>query len=107
MGNPRAGSGRGSLELRNNHPTLKPVRFMRWLCRLLAPPERDGVPALVIDPFLGSGTTGIAAHLEGLRFGGAEQDEGFHRIATARIQHAQMAPGRWKDTRPGVAKPWE
>ncbi|WP_438852643.1 DNA-methyltransferase [Brevundimonas nasdae] len=46
----------------SGHPTVKPVRVMRWLCRLIAPPG-----ALILDPFAGSGTTGVAALAEGMR----------------------------------------
>ncbi len=64
--NPR--SGRSSAKAtRNPHPTVKPIALMRWLCRLVTPPG-----GLVADPFLGSGTTALAAHLEGLRCVGAE-----------------------------------
>jgi site-specific DNA-methyltransferase (adenine-specific) len=44
------------------HPTVKPVAVMRWLCRLIAPPG-----AVILDPFAGSGTTGLAARAEGQR----------------------------------------
>jgi site-specific DNA-methyltransferase (adenine-specific) len=44
----------------NTHPTVKPLALMRWLCRLVCPPG-----GTILDPFAGSGTTGIAAHLEG------------------------------------------
>lgn len=46
----------------SKHPTVKPVRLMRWLCRMIAPPG-----AVILDPFAGSGTTGEAAVLEGQR----------------------------------------
>nr|WP_315051281.1 site-specific DNA-methyltransferase [uncultured Brevundimonas sp.] len=45
-----------------DHPTVKPIAVMRWLCRMIAPPG-----ALILDPFAGSGTTGIAARAEGQR----------------------------------------
>lgn len=45
-----------------DHPTIKPIGVMRWLCRMIAPPG-----ALILDPFAGSGTTGIAARAEGQR----------------------------------------
>ncbi len=54
---------------------------MRWLVRLVAP---EG--ALVLDPFCGTGTTGVAAHLERRRFLGVERDPDYHRIATARLE---------------------
>ena len=66
-----------------SHPTVKPVELMRWLVRLVTP--RGGV---VLDPFTGSGTTGVAAMLEGFRFVGIEREPEYHAIATARINHA-------------------
>lgn len=68
---------------RNTHPTVKPVDLMRWLVRLVAP-----MGATVLDPFLGSGTTGIAALAEGCRFVGIEREEAYVAIARARIAHA-------------------
>jgi hypothetical protein len=68
----------------NHHPTVKPIALMRWLVRLVTPP--DGV---VCDPFLGSGTTGIAAVLEGMGFVGIEQSAEYLEIARRRIAHAQ------------------
>ena len=65
------------------HPTVKPVELMRWLVRLVTPPG-----GVVLDPFTGSGTTGVAATLEGARFIGIEREAEYHAIATARIQHA-------------------
>lgn len=64
----------------NFHPTVKPVSLMRYLCRLITP--KNGV---VLDPFMGSGTTGIGAKLEGFDFIGIEIDEDYLRIAQARI----------------------
>jgi len=69
--------------IRNTHPTVKPVSLMRWLCRLITPPG-----GLVLDPFAGSGTTGIAAVSEGFDFVGVELDPDHHAIAMARIEHA-------------------
>ena len=68
---------------RNHHPTVKPTALMRYLCRLVTPPN-----GLVFDPFTGSGSTGKAAMLEGLRFVGAELSEEYIEIARARIGHA-------------------
>jgi len=93
----RAGAGRVAAEVRNFHTTVKPVRLMRWLCRLVTPPG-----GLVLDPFTGSGTTGVASVLEGFRFAGAELSEDYHRIATARIDHARRYPESWGDTAPGT-----
>ena len=65
---------------KNNHPTLKPINLMTYLCRLVTPPG-----GIVLDPFMGSGSTGIAACLEGFRFVGMELDEDYFKIAEARI----------------------
>ncbi len=67
----------------NVHPTVKPVDLMRWLCRLVTPPG-----GIVLDPFMGSGTTGIAAVREGFGFVGIEQDPTYFDIACRRIAHA-------------------
>jgi site-specific DNA-methyltransferase (adenine-specific) len=64
----------------NHHPTVKPVALMQWLCRLITPPG-----GMVLDPFAGSGTTGIAAMREGFRFVGIEQDAEYAAIARKRI----------------------
>jgi site-specific DNA-methyltransferase (adenine-specific) len=69
----------------NNHPTVKPVAVMRWLVRLVTPPG-----GLVLDPFAGSGSTGIAALLEGFAFAGIEQDPGYAQIARRRIAHTEL-----------------
>jgi site-specific DNA-methyltransferase (adenine-specific) len=69
----------------NHHPTVKPTDLMRYLCRLVTPP--DGI---VLDPFMGSGSTGKAAVLEGFRFIGIEREEEYCEIAKARIKHAQQ-----------------
>lgn len=66
----------------NNHPTVKPTDLMAYLCRLVTPP--DGV---VLDPFMGSGSTGKAAVREGFRFIGIEVDAEYLAIAEARIAH--------------------
>jgi DNA modification methylase len=76
----------GSITMRkNHHPTVKPTDLMRYLCRLVTPP--DGT---VLDPFMGSGSTGKAAVLEGFRFIGIEREEEYCEIAKARIKHAQQ-----------------
>ena len=78
--NPR---NRGGIERKNIHPTVKPVDLMKYLTRLVTPPE-----GLVLDPFMGSGTTGIAANLEGFSFIGIEMDEEYLEISRARIAHS-------------------
>ena len=68
----------------NHHPTVKPTSLMRWLCRLVTPPG-----GVILDPFMGSGSTGKAAILEGFRFVGIDRDEDYVRIAGQRINHAK------------------
>lgn len=68
----------------NHHPTVKPVDLMRWLVRLVTPPG-----GLVLDPFMGSGTTGVACVLEGLSFVGIEREAEYAEIARRRIARAQ------------------
>jgi site-specific DNA-methyltransferase (adenine-specific) len=64
----------------NTHPTVKPTDLMRYLCRLVTPPG-----GVVLDPFMGSGSTGKAANLEGFRFIGVERDRDYMLIAEARV----------------------
>ena len=82
--NPRAGAGRTTGN-QNFHPTVKPTDLMRYLCRLVTPPN-----GTVLDPFTGSGSTGKAAILEGFNFIGIEQSAEYVEIATARINHAEQ-----------------
>jgi site-specific DNA-methyltransferase (adenine-specific) len=67
----------------NTHPTVKPTDLMRYLCRLVTPPG-----GIVLDPFMGSGSTGKAAILEGFQFIGIEREAEYLAIAEARISHA-------------------
>ncbi len=67
----------------NFHPTVKPVRLMRWLIRMVTPPG-----GVVIDPFLGSGTTMVAAEREGVRCVGIEMSGEFSALSEARVRHA-------------------
>lgn len=67
----------------NSHPTVKPTELMRYLVRLVTP-----LGGTVLDPFMGSGSTGKAAVLEGFHFLGIEQDPSYFKIATERIQNA-------------------
>ena len=66
----------------NNHPTVKPTELMAYLCRLVTPPG-----GIVLDPFMGSGSTGVAATREGFQFIGIEMDPAYVEIARARIKH--------------------
>ena len=65
---------------RNFHPTVKPTELMRYLVRLVTPPG-----GLVLDPFMGSGSTGRGAMLEGMRFVGIEREAEYVEIARCRI----------------------
>jgi site-specific DNA-methyltransferase (adenine-specific) len=67
---------------KNTHTTVKPVNLMAYLCRLVTPPN-----GICLDPFMGSGSTGIAAQLEGFRFVGMEMDKDYFKIAEARIEN--------------------
>lgn len=64
----------------NNHPTVKPTELMQYLCRLITPPG-----GTIIDPFMGSGTTGIAALREGFGFIGIEKNADYAAIASKRM----------------------
>jgi site-specific DNA-methyltransferase (adenine-specific) len=87
---PYAGSGRADTKRRNIHPTVKPIALMRYLCRLVAAPG-----AVILDPFLGSGTTGCAVAVEnndlerapGWSFIGIDEDAEYMKIARVRIAH--------------------
>ena len=84
LNSPRAGASR-TRGARNHHPTVKPVALMRWLVRLVTPPG-----GLVLDPFAGSGTTGLACIKEQRRFLGIEREVEYVAIAIARL-HAEQA----------------
>jgi DNA modification methylase len=92
------GGGRAPATARNPHPTVKPIALMRWLVRLACPPT-----GVVLDPFCGSGSTGIAARLEGRLFLGIEREASYAPIARARIAHwtkAEDHPREKVDPRP-------
>ena len=84
LDSPRAGAGRTS-GARNHHPTVKPTDLMRYLCRLVTRPG-----GVVLDPFMGSGSTGRGAVLEGFAFVGIEREADYLTIAQARIEAAQQ-----------------
>jgi site-specific DNA-methyltransferase (adenine-specific) len=80
-----AGGKYGSIKAKqtNHHPTVKPTDLMRYLCRLITPPN-----GTVLDPFMGSGSTGKAAMYEGFKFIGIEMTDEYLPIAKARIEFA-------------------
>jgi site-specific DNA-methyltransferase (adenine-specific) len=71
----------------NHHPTVKPTSLMQYLVRLVTPPS-----GIVLDPFMGSGSTGKACAYEGFDFIGIEQSAEYVEIAKARIDfvHAHL-----------------
>jgi len=64
----------------NNHPTVKPLKLMAYLCRLVTPPG-----GLILDPFAGSGTTGIAARDAGFRALLMEREDAYVKIIRQRL----------------------
>jgi hypothetical protein len=68
-------------EMGNHHPTVKPVRLMRWLLRMVTPPG-----GVVLEPFAGSGTTLVASELEGLETIGIEREPEYVDICRARVE---------------------
>jgi site-specific DNA-methyltransferase (adenine-specific) len=66
----------------NTHPTVKPTALMAYLCRLITP-----TGGVVLDPYMGSGSTGKAAVREGFSFVGCELDKDYFDIATARVNN--------------------
>jgi site-specific DNA-methyltransferase (adenine-specific) len=76
-------SGINTVKMRaNHHPTVKPIDLMAYLVRLVTPPG-----GVVLDPFMGSGSTGKAAVRERMRFVGCEMSREYMEIARARIEH--------------------
>ncbi|NNA39250.1 site-specific DNA-methyltransferase [Pseudomonas lundensis] len=83
----------------NNHPTVKPTDLMRYLCRLVTP-----MGGLVLDPFMGSGSTGKAASLEGFRFVGIELDPDYFAIAKARVRPIERQQDAQRDLFPDESR---
>ncbi len=72
----------GRVRAGNNHPTVKTKKLMSYLCKLVTPPN-----GVVLDPFMGSGSTGIAAKECGFGFIGIEKEPDYFEIAQKRIEH--------------------
>lgn len=70
-------------QAQNTHPTVKPLKLMEYLCKLICPPG-----GTVLDPFAGSGSTGVAAFRLGFKFIGIEMSEEYAEIAKRRLEHA-------------------
>jgi len=86
LNSPRAGAGRTSGG-KNTHPTVKPLQLMRYLARLITPPQ-----GTILDPWMGSGSTGIAALQEGFNFVGIELDPHHFQTALQRITNQTTTP---------------
>ena len=78
----------------STHPTMKPLSLMRYLCKLITPPG-----GLILDPFGGSGTTGIAAIKEGFHYILIEQQEEYCDIARKRVAAVPARLDRWAEAR--------
>ena len=83
MNNPRAGAGRTANKVANFHPTVKPVKLMKWLVRLVTPPN-----GVVLDTFGGSGTTLVSAESEGFKSIGIELQPEYCNIIYERLKYA-------------------
>lgn len=74
--------GRPEREMQNHHPTVKPIKLMSYLITLITPPK-----GTVLDPFMGSGSTGIATQKSGFKFVGIEKEKDYFDIADKRINN--------------------
>lgn len=77
-------TGSGNLrdtKRQNFHPTVKPIKLMEYLCKLITPPK-----GIILDPFMGSGSTGVASKNLGFKFIGIEMNEDYFKIAKARCK---------------------
>jgi len=86
---------KGVAKQSNFHPTVKPVKLMQYLVKMITPPN-----GIVLDPFCGSGTTGVACKLDGFRFVGMEQDPEYSKIAESRINNYVEENGKAKKNKP-------
>ena len=94
MGNEKGGesmkTGSGNIrnnKMKNNHPTVKPIKLFEYLIKLVT---REG--QIILDPFIGSGTTAIAAHNVGRKCVGIEKEDEYLTIAKRRIDHWKNQP---------------
>jgi DNA modification methylase len=76
---------KGSSKEGNDHPTIKPLSLMEYLCRLVKPPVPEGI---ILDPYMGSGTTGVACINEGIKFIGVEKEQGYFETSCKRMDEA-------------------
>lgn len=100
LSNPRAGASRTSREVKNFHETVKPKKLMEKILQ-------DVPPGLVVDPFMGSGSTALACLSTGHDFVGIEKNEKYLRIADARVKYWEREIAGWKNTRIDSESPTE
>lgn len=86
---------RENKEPRGDHPTQKPIGVMRW-CIGHLPKDAN----TILDSFMGSGTTGVAAVLEGRKFIGIEREKQYFDIACKRIEEAIASPEKFEKFKP-------
>ena len=89
VNNPRAGAGRTAAEIKNTHPTVKPIGLFSWLANLICRPG-----GTILDPFVGSGTTAVAGILEGFDVIGCELTPEYWPIIEGRVTWAEK---EWKN----------
>lgn len=77
----------------NYHPTVKPTDLMAYLCRLVTSPN-----GIILDPFMGSGSTGKAAIREGFKFVGIDMQQEYVDISNTRISHELKESSKLKST---------
>ena len=96
----RAGEEKGQQRV---HPTQKPIAVMQWCI------EMAGMPEVILDPFMGSGTTGVAALRLGRKFIGVEREPKYFDIACRRIEEAAKQPRLFSEAAPRPTQPdiWE
>lgn len=82
---PSGNSNTNKTKMANFHPTVKPIKLMQYLVKMITPTN-----GIVLDPFCGSGTTGVACKLDGFQFVGLEQDPEYAKIAEARINNYKI-----------------
>ena len=92
LDSPRAGASRtqGSEGVRNDHPTVNPADLMEWLVRLVCPTV-PGFEPVVLDPFCGSGSSGLGAVRAGVAFVGVDLSPRYCEIARARLEYCDPA----------------
>jgi DNA modification methylase len=89
------GCMRANGETRGDHPTQKPIGVMRWVLQQLPAGTKT-----ILDPFMGSGTTGVATVLQGLTFTGVEREERYFDAACRRVEEAYRQPTIFADPIP-------